>query len=374
MQFTAKTFHGLENILFDELKNIGAKNIKIIKRAVRFTGDNEIMYKANYLLRTAVKVLWEIKTFRANSTEELYENVKKIDWTKYMSKNKTFAIDKTVFSKTFNHSNYAALKTKDAIADFFNEKYNERPSVDVETPDVKVNLHISNNQCTISIDTSGDALFKRGYRKRADIAPINEVLAAGMLMLSNLKNKDVLFDPMCGSGTILIEAASILLNRPAGYRRRSFGFERLPDFDSNLWFKIKEDAEKNIKKEAGIKITGSDNNFKALSAARQNIANAFLTSEIDVKKEDFFDAKVPGKKGILITNPPYDVRLKVANIDKLYYDFGKTLKSKYYGWEIYVISANEKALENIKLKKKKVSTLYNGKLLSKFIQYNLHRN
>ncbi len=372
MQFTAKTFQGLEDILSGELRQIGAKDIQIIKRAVRFKGDKEVMYKVNYLSRTAIKILWEIDVFYADDYDKLYKNVKKIKWNNFLDTDKTYAIDKTVYSKFFNNSHFAALKTKDAIADFFTDLKGIRPSVDTRNPDLRINLHISNKKCTISVDTSEPALFKRGYRIQRTEAPINEVLAAGIILLSGIKNKKNIIDPMCGSGTILIEAANILLNIPAGYYRKNFGFQKFSDFNTELWVSVKNNADKLIKKDTGCRIIGHDIDFKAISASRINISRANLSNVIDLQLKNFFRIAKHKEPGIIITNPPYDVRLKEKNIFEFYKNIGNTLKRKFTNWTVYIFSGNIEALTKIGLKPTEKTDLYAGNLKSQYVKYELY--
>ena len=347
---TAKTFHGLEKVLASEIKKIGASEIKIVKRAVSFKGDLKIIYKANYLLRTALNVLVSIKDFNAKTSDTLYDEVKKINWEDYIDINDTFVISSTVYSTFHTHSHFAALRVKDAIADFFMEKYDRRPSIDTKEPDKRINLYISGDVCKISIDTSGDPLFKRNYRRDTDVAPLNEVLAAGMIMLSDYKGIEYFYDPMCGSGTILIEAARIFLNIPAGYSRKKYGFLKFSNYDYQIWNEVKREAQKEIKEESPIKFIGTDISEKVIVIARRNIGNARLRNHIKIETKDFLNTEFNDKKGIIITNPPYDVRLKSNNINLLYKNMGDTLKHGFKGWSAYIFSGNFEAIKHIGLK------------------------
>ncbi len=373
MQFTAKTFYGLEDILADELKELGAKDIVKIKRGVRFTGDLKLMYKANYLLRTALKILWEIDTFTLYSQDDLYKKVKKVNWSDFLNCDNTFAIDKTVFSDFFKNSHFAALRAKDAIVDYFKEKTHKRPSINIKDPDLRINLHISNKRCTLSVETSEPSLYKRGYRVESTIAPLNEVLASAIVLMSDISAKKLIYDPMCGSGTILIEAAYILLNIPAGYKRESYGFMKFRNFDSTLWDQIKKEANNKIKEKTDVKIIGTEINRLALSIARKNISNAGLSPFINIQLESFFKADSPTEKGVIITNPPYDMRIKTKNINDFYKNIGDTLKQKYQDWSAHVFSGNLDALKNLGLKPSKKTTLYNAKIKSCFTKYELYR-
>lgn len=370
-ELTAKTFHGLEKVLASEIKKIGASEIKILKRAVSFKGDLKIIYKANYLLRTALNILLKIKTFKAKTPETLYEEVKKINWEDYLKLEETFVISSTVYSTFHTHSHFAALKVKDAIADFFSEKYKKRPSIDTIKPDKRINLHINRDICTISIDTSGDPLFKREYRRDTDLAPLNEILAAGMIMLSDYKGIEYFYDPMCGSGTILIEAARIFLNIPPGYSRKKYGFLKFSNYDYKIWNEVKREAEKAIKKETNIKFIGTDINEKTITIARRNIGNARLRNYIKIQTKDFINSKFENKKGLIITNPPYDIRLKSSNINKLYKEIGDTLKHGFNGWSAYIFSGNMEAIKHIGLKTSQRIELYNGKIECKLLKYDI---
>lgn len=372
IELTAKTFHGLEKILASELKKIGASDIEILKRAVSFTGDLKVIYKSNYLLRTAISILQKISSFKADNSDVLYEKTKQINWDKYIKLEETFVINSTVNSKFHSHSHFAALKVKDAIVDFFNDKYKKRPSINTKFPDKKIQLHIKGNSCSISIDTSGESLFKREYRRDTDVAPLNEALAAGMIMLSDYKEIEYFYDPMCGSGTILIEAARVFMNIPAGYSRKKYGFMKFDNYNYRIWNEVKREAEKLINKDTPIKIIGTDINEKVIVTARRNIANAGLRHHIKIETKDFINSKFENKKGLIITNPPYDIRLKSNNINKLYKETGDTLKHGFKGWSAYIFSGNLGAVKHIGLKPSKKITLYNGKIECKLLKYKIY--
>ncbi len=371
-QFTAKTFHGLEKILASELKKTDAEDIQILRRAVSFKGSIEQMYRANYEVRTALNILQHIASFTANSSEELYKKTKNINWDNYLLPSESFAIDKTVYSKIHSHSHFAALKTKDAVADYFNKKYEKRPSVNVKSPDKKIHLHINENKCQLSIDTSGEALFKRGYRKETGPAPLNEVLAAGIIMLSDYKGIEYFYDPMCGSGTILTEAARIFMNIPPQYSRKNFAFQKFTNYDYKVWNKVKREAEKRINKDISIKIIGTDIDERIKKIAEKNISEAGLRHYITVHKKDFLNTKFENKKGLIITNPPYDRRLKSENILNFYKNIGDTLKNGYKNWSAYIFSGNKNALKKIGLKTSKKFKLYNGKIESDLYKYEIY--
>jgi len=369
-EMTAKTFFGLENVLADELKNIGAKQIVIHNRAVSFFGNQETMYKANYCLRTALRILKPILKFRTNSPKTLYRVVKNYEWEKLFSLNETFAIDTVVKSEYFKHSKFVALKVKDAIVDRFREKFSDRPSVDVDNPVIRINVHIFNNSCTISLDSSGDSLHKRGYRTAKTPAPLNEVLAAGMILLSEWNKNSEFIDGMCGSGTLPIEAAWIALNIPPGFLRDNYGFTKWKDFDLNLWRKVK--ASVKIKSVLDFKIVASDKSPSAIEAAARNIKSAKLLKHIKLEKKDFSEQKSLAGKGIIILNPPYGERLRENNINLLYSEIGDSFKNHFPGFTAWVFSANKDAIKNIGLKTSKRLTLFNGALECKFHKYELY--
>lgn len=368
----AKTFQGLEDVLKKELIHLGASNISIGNRGVEFYGDKALMYKANFHLRTALKILKPIAEFKAQHEIELYDAVQSIPWDTIFDVHQTFAIDSVVYSQHFSHSKYVALKVKDAIVDQFREKYKKRPYVETENPDVQINIHISDNICTLSLDSSGESLHKRGYRIKATKAPLNEVLAAGMILLSGWDFKSNFIDPMCGSGTLLIEAAMIAYGIPPGIYRQKFGFESWKDFDRELFEKIYE--EESETKTFKSKIIGSDISEIAIRIARKNISNAALKRKIDLNITPIENYTPPeNEKGTIITNPPYGERLKKTNIHDFYSTLGDLFKDKYQGYSIWLLSSNLNAIKNIGLKPSKKITLYNGPLECKFLEYDIYQ-
>jgi len=369
-QLLAKTLFGLEQVLADELKAIGAEDIEILKRAVGFTGDKEIMYRSNYCCRTALRVLKPIAKFSVNSADELYNNVKRINWPQYLDLNGTFAIDETVGSSVFLHTKFVALKAKDAIADRFREKFGRRPSVDVRNPDLRINIHIYKDDCTISLDSSGDPLYKRGYRILTDKAPINEILAAGMILLSGWEKDCNFIDPMCGSGTILIEAAMFANNIPPGYFR-NFGFEKWNDFDRKLWEKIIQETESK-KCDFNFDIVGSDRSYKAIEIARQNLKEANLQNHITLFHNSIEKQIPPKAKGIMIMNPPYGERMEVNNQMELYKKIGDSLKKNYAGYSAWLISSDFNALKHIGLRPSRKIALYNGQLECRYLRFDIY--
>jgi len=371
MDLTAKTVAGLENILADELTALGAKDVTPGNRVVLFRGDKQLIYKANYSCRTVLRIMKPIGVFTVHNENELYEKVQRIDWSQIFDLNQTFMVNASVFLSSMTHSLYVALKTKDAIVDQFRDKLGSRPSVDRENPDIYIDVHINKEKCTISLDSSGHSLHKRGYRIAADKAPINEVLAAGMIKLSGWKKEGDFIDPMCGSGTIPIEAAMEAMNIPAGYYRKHFAFENWKDFDHDLWHDTKEEANSQIT-EYDHPIIASDQSFKAFNIARSNLKNAGLHKDITLINKPFDKMNPESGKGILLFNPPYGERLEEDNIIELYKQIGDVLKNKFQGYEAWIITGNPEAAKFIGLRPSKKIILYNGQIESRFIKYEMY--
>jgi len=370
-EIIATTIFGLEEVLAAELHELGATDIEILSRAVRFKGDKAMLYKSNLLLRTAVKVLKPIKTFSANNEQDLYDKIKKIDWNDYFTYNKTFAIDGSTYGEIFTHSQFIALKSKDAIADQFRERFSIRPSVDTENPDIRINVHINDRTVVVAIDSSGAPLSKRNYRIEQTEAPINEVLAAGIILLSGWDKKCDFIDPMCGSGTFPIEAALLANNIPSG-RNRKFGFEKWGNFDEDLWNEVKAEAEANIIS-SDVKIFAKDNDNSALSIASANAKRAGVYELITFDYIDFFHTTHSTGQGLVIMNPPYGERLKVDEITNFYQDIGSRLKHFYQGCDAWIISANYEALKNFGLRTSRKIKLYNGPLECRLQKYELYQ-
>ncbi|MEE2953872.1 MAG: class I SAM-dependent RNA methyltransferase [Bacteroidota bacterium] len=361
---------GLEQVLAKELENLGAQNIKVLNRAVSFKGDTGFLYKANLNLRTALRILKPIAHFSARNKDELYENACKINWLKYFNVKKTFATYATTNSENFKHSKYASLVIKDAIADTFRKKTTKRPYVDTQNPQMSIDLHIQKNTCTISLDSSGQSLHKRGYKSNTVIAPINEVLAAGLILVSEWDKKSDFHDPMCGSGTILIEAALIAYNIPPNIFRKNFGFQQWKDFDKTLWEKIK-DTSLNKEKEYKGNISGSDNFQKAVRISRKNIENALFNNEIKIKNEDFFESKARPNTFVLF-NPPYGKRHHIG-ISEFYEKVSNTLKHNYEECQVWIISSDIENLKMIGLKPTKKIKLQNGNLNCSFRKFEIYK-
>ena len=344
-KIVAKTFYGMEEVLAKELLDLGAQNIEIGNRIVSFIGDKGFIYKANLCLHTALKILKPIYEFKANSNEDLYNELYKY----HMDVDGSLAVDATVFSEKFTHSQYIALKTKDAIVDRFRDKEGRRPDVDLDHPTLRINIHIDRNICTLSLDSSGQSLHKRGYKVASTMAPINEVLAAGIIKLSGWDKSIDFIDPMCGSGTFLIEAAMMASNIPANINRDEFAFEKWPDWDLDLFELIQNSQLKKVK-EPSIRVYGYDKSPSAILKAKQNINQASLSDFISVDQNSFFDtSKASNEKLHLVTNPPYGERLK-GDIKELYKNIGDTLKTKYSNTDAWFISSNLDAMKYVGLR------------------------
>ena len=368
-EMIAKTFQGLETVLATELIDLGANNIQIGRRMVSFTGDKELLYRANFQLRTAIKILKPIKHFRATSADEVYSAVQEIDWTEYLTYETTFAVDSVVFSTEFRHSKFVAYKVKDAIVDQMREKTGERPNISVTNPDLQLHIHIAEYDCTLSLDSSGESLHRRGYRQESVEAPLNEVLAAGIIMLTGWKGQCDLIDPMCGSGTIPIEAALIARGIAPGVYRKEYAFEKWSDFDQELFDRIYEDDSNEHPFEHHI--YGYDINHNAVNIATNNVKAAGLSKEITIAQQDFANFTQPVEKSILITNPPYGERISAPDLLGLYKMIGNKLKHEFTGNEAWVLSYREECFDQIGLKPSLRTPLYNGSLECEVRKYQM---
>jgi putative N6-adenine-specific DNA methylase len=368
-EMVAKTLYGLEEILAAELQALGATNIKPGRRMVSFTGNKETLYKANFHCRTALRILKPIYSFKAADAETVYNKALEITWENYLSVDSTFAIDSVVHSDDFSHSKFVAYKTKDAIADYFFEKFNKRPSVRVNNPDIYIHVHISHTDCTISLDSSGESLHKRGYRIEQTDAPLNEVLAAGMILLSGWKGDSNFVDPMCGSGTLLIEAAMIAMNIPPGVHRPSFAFEKWNDFDRELLEQIYNDE--SCERPFNFKCYGSDISAISIDAARKNIRNAGLSKYVELSVLPFQQYSNPPQPGIMITNPPYGERFSQYNLPELYTMIGERMKHAFMGYNVWILSYKEDCFNQIGLRHKEKFTLMNGQLECEYRCYEM---
>lgn len=368
MDFTAKTFAGLEGVLSNELKALGAKNIEAGRRVVTFSGDKRLLYKANLSLRTALRILVPIKSFKVSNIEDVYIGVRSIEWDTIFPVEKTFLIEQTIYSDIVSNTRFATYKAKDAIADYFNEKYGKRPNVSVANPDIFINLHISNNNCTVSLDSSGEPLYKRGYRVAQTLAPMNEVLAAGLVLLSGWDGKSNFMDPMCGSGTIAIEAALIARNIAPGIFRKHFAFEEWNDFNADLLDELYNDDSSET--EFKHKIYASDINRAAVDTARKNIAAASVSKNIELTVSDFMELTPPPSPLCVITNPPYGERIK-ADMERLYSAMGSTLKHKYADTTCHIISSSREGFNALGLKPSSSLKLFNGEIECEYRTYRI---
>ncbi|ALJ00245.1 THUMP domain-containing class I SAM-dependent RNA methyltransferase [Rufibacter tibetensis] len=371
---TATTLAGLEEVLAQELRDLGAQYVKPGVRAVTFSGNQYLLYQANIWCRTAIRILKPFVQFKARDEKELYMKVREIDWDLYMSLNDTFAINAVVSRSTFEHSLYVSQLTKDAIVDQYREKTGRRPNVDVTTPDIRINLHMHENIVSLALDSSGDSLHRRGYRQQTNVAPLNEVLAAGILLLSGWDKRTPLYDPMCGSGTFLAEAAMIAHNIAPGVYRKDYGFMRWPDYDPALYQRVLQDAISKEDREVEVEIFGSDVDPDFVEAAFQNLEYAELEEYVRVKEQDFKDAVKPAHQGIVIMNPPYGERIgEESEINGLYKMIGDTLKSNFQDWDACIFTGNLEAAKHIGLKPSRRIPLYNGPIECRLFKYELYR-
>ncbi|MEI6487367.1 MAG: THUMP domain-containing protein [Bacteroidota bacterium] len=375
LKMIAKTIFGLEELLSQELQRLGAKEVEIHNRAVSFVGDKGFMYKANLCLRTALRVLVPFHTFKVADEKILYDAIQGVNWEDYMNVSDTLAIDTVLSSDLFTHSQYISQKVKDAIVDQFRAKHGERPSVDLDKPTLRINVHIHNDTCTIAFDSSGESLHKRGYRDKTNLAPINEVLAAGLVMLTGWDKRTNFIDPMCGSGTILIEAALIANNIPPGFYREDYGFERWEKFmafDEELWNTIFDAAINKITNHEQ-KIMGGELSPNVAKKAKENVKLARVDDIVSVKNCDMKDFEVPAGKGVVVINPPYGERMDKDNIEELYKMMGDTFKKNFQGYDCWILSSNIDALKNVGLRPSRRITLFNGPLECKFLKYEMYQ-
>ena len=368
-ELIAKTLEGLEEVLAQELIELGANNVEKGRRMVSFTGDKRMMYLANFSLRTAIRILKPLSHFTATNPDEVYEQVKRIPWERYLSTQQTFAVDEVVFSNEFRHSKFVAYRVKDAIADYFMECDGKRPGVRVTGPDVLINIHIAETSCTLSLDASGESLHRRGYRQATLEAPLNEVLAAGIILMSGWRGECDFIDPMCGSGTLPIEAALIARNIAPGVFRQGYAFEKWPDFDKELFEEIYNDDQNE--REFNHHIYGYDNNPRAIEVATRNVKAAGLSRNITLKQQPFQAFEQPKEKSILITNPPYGERISSPDLLGLYQMIGERLKHAFTGGSAWILSYRDECFDQIGLKPTQKIPLMNGALQCQLRQYEL---
>ena len=366
-EMVAKTFQGLEDVLRDELITLGAENVEIGNRMVTFEGDNEILYRANMCCRTALRILKPIIKFTADDPDELYDKVRELPWEQFMGTDSTFSIDSTVNGEEFTHSKFVTYRVKDGIADHFNDLFGSRPSIRLQGADLILNVHVAGNRVTISLDSSGEPLFKRGYRVEQTEAPINEVLAAGIILKTGWRGDCDFADPMCGSGTFLVEAALIAANINPGIYRESFAFEKWKDFDADLFEEIYNDD--SGEREFRYKIYGGDIDPEAVKIARRNIKSAKVEDMVEIACKPFADWNDNSQEGVLVTNPPYGERLKPDNLSLLYKGIGSTLKNYFKGWHAWIIGYKEEQFDDIGLKPSIKIPLHNGSLECSLREY-----
>lgn len=366
-EIVAKTFQGLEDVLRDELISLGATDVETGCRMVSFTGDKEMLYKANLCCRTALRILKPIVKFNAANPDELYDAVRDYDWDTLLSPDKTFAIDSTVNSAEFTHSKFVTYRVKDGIADYFNDKYHRRPSIRLTGADVQLNVHISDDRVTISLDSSGEPLNRRGYRIEQTEAPINEVLAAGIILKTGWRGETDFVDPMCGSGTFLIEAALIAANINPGVFRQHYAFETWEDFDKELFSSLYNDDSEE--REPSCKIYGGDIARQAIVTAQKNIAAAGVEEYVTLECKPFADWDNPPMDGILVTNPPYGERLRPDDIAGLYHSIGSTLKNNFKGYHAWILGYRDEYFREIGLKPSVKFPILNGALECELREY-----
>ncbi len=369
--FIAKTFAGFEPILAEELKALGASRIQTLKRAVAFEGDRSLMYRANYELRSALRILVPICSFTAFNERGYYDAIRHVDWSEFMSVGDTLAIDAVAQGEVFRHSQYLSQLTKDAIVDQFRDRYNRRPNVSTIGPTLRINVHVQGEHADISLDASGDSLHRRNYRRDTVEAPLNEVLAAGMLLLSGWNGQGPFVDPMCGSGTFPIEAAMIATNTPPQFKREAFGFFKWPDFDQKLWKSVKAEADSKIQN-FEFDILAADKDPRARNATALNLMSAGLENLVRIEKTIFEKLEPPELPGTILMNPPYDERLKLEDTVAFYKNIGDVLKKRWPGWSAWIISSNRDALKHIGLRSAQKITLFNGALECSFQKFEMY--
>jgi putative N6-adenine-specific DNA methylase len=369
--YIAKTIAGLEEILAAELIQLGAQDVKTIKRAVSFTGNTQLLYKANLWCRTALRILKPLFTFPAATNEQLYKGIYEYDWEKIFSIDNTFAIDSVVNDSSFTHSHFVSQKVKDAIADRFRSIGGSRPTVNIENPDIRINIHIYKDVCDVSLDSSGESLHKRGYRVAGGLAPLSEVLAAGLILLSDWDGKRNFIDTMCGSGTIVIEAALIAQHIAPGSFRKSFSFMNWKDFDASLWNELKRQAVEQ-QTESSCRISGSDIEARAIRNTRGNVISAGMQKSISLQVAPFSEFKAPEGGGVMIINPPYGERMVEDDIVAFYKSIGDALKKNYHGYDAWIISSDMNALKFLGLKPTRKIAIFNGPLECRYMKFGIY--
>jgi putative N6-adenine-specific DNA methylase len=368
-----KTFSGLENALFKEAYDLGfTKELEKLNRGIRFRGTLEDVYKANLFLRTALKVLINIASFPVKNERELYEGVKKINWFKYLTLSQTLSVEAIGQSDVINNTHFIALRTKDAIVDVFREKYGQRPDIDRRNADLPIVIYIAHKKAYLYLNTSGEPLFKRGYRQMAGIAPLNELLAAGILLYSQWDKTMPLLDPMCGSGTIPIEAAMIANNIPPNFYRKSFAFQNWRTFDYDLWKQIRN-AVTFSKTPQKTMILGYDKQAEMIDVAKTNAENAKVDKYIQFEQHDFFDIDSSIENGMIVFNPPYNKRIKLEDSKQYYQLLGRHLKFKFQGNAVCIFAAKDSGVKFLGLKPDKKIPLFNDNMDGQVLYFNIYK-
>ena len=368
----AKTVFGLEQILADELREIGAEKIKLLDRAVEFSGNLQLLYNANLWCRTATRIIKPILEFHARDEEELYRKVNRIEWEKLFDIEQTFMIDVVISKSTFDHTLFVAQKTKDAIADRFRVKFDRRPSVDTKNPDIRISLYIAHNNCSLAIDASGEPLFKRGYRTRTGKAPLHEVLAAGLVYQTEWDRQSSFVDGMCGSGTIIIEAAQIARHIAPGLTRKHFGFMNWPDYDMNLFKSLCREARKQIAPPLSFELLGTDKSGNMIAEARENARQAGVGSDIRFAQSSLTDLKPPDPPGTLLINPPYGERIPVDDINRFYKSIGDAFKKNFTDYDAFIFTGNLAAAKSVGLRTSRRIEMYNGPIECRLLKYEMY--
>ncbi|MFC2111785.1 class I SAM-dependent RNA methyltransferase, partial [Bacteroidota bacterium] len=363
----ATTLFGLEDILSGELQALGAESVRTHNRAVSFAGDKAMMYRANYHLRTALRILKPIRSFPAQNENDIYREIREIGWERHVETRDLIAVETVLLSKKYGHSGFISQRVKDGIVDRFRDRTGKRPSVDLKDPNVRIHIHLTDTHCSVSLDSSGDSLHKRGYRTQPYKAPLNEVLAAGMLYLSGWSPEIAFLNPMCGSGTLCIEAGMIARGLPGGHFRNGFGFQKWKDYDPVLFESIRR--ERYLTEQEKFRIYACDVAPEAIQATQQNLASAGMLGKVELKRTAFESWDIAMGEGILIMNPPYGERMEDGNLSELYRSIGDTLKQKYKGFQAWVLSGNPEALKHLGLRPEKKLSLFNGPIQCKYQKY-----
>jgi len=372
-RMVAKTIYGLEELLAKELTDLGAHNVRMMNRSVEFYGDKQLMYEANLWCRTATRILKPILNFKTVDEDELYRRVLNIEWGKYLGLDQTFVVDAVISGSKFRNSLYVAQKVKDAIADRFRNKTGQRPSVDLRNPDIRVNIYIFQNECTLAIDSSGEPLFKRGYRSKTGKAPLNEVLAAGIVLQSKWDRASSFVDAMCGSGTIVIEAALLARNIAPGLTRKVYGFMNWPDYDKGLFKMIYEKARKEVIPKLNFAIVGSDINSIQIQEASRNANRAGVGNDVIFRRSDIIDLVPPPPPGVVIINPPYGERISVDDINDSYHSIGDAFKQSFTNYDAYVFTGNLAAAKHIGLRTSRRIEMYNGSIECRLLKFEMYK-